>query len=127
MRRWIVLPIATLTTLSLATTNFALTKPEMETVSSQYAEVAKAEAPVPAKLKILTGKVIFVDHDAMTLTVKKTGWLRAQEVIFAVEEKAAAQLVDLKQDDWIDVTYAEADGKLIAQGIVRRTGEAGEY
>ncbi len=99
----------------------------METVSSQYAEVAKAEAPVPAKLKILTGKVIFVDHDAMTLTVKKTGWLRAQEVIFAVEEKAAAQLVDLKQDDWIDVTYAEADGKLIAQGIVRRTGEAGEY
>jgi hypothetical protein len=94
-----------------------------EPVAGKYAKSASIEASMPVALKILTGKVVSVDHDARTLTVKKTGWLRAQEVMFAVDDAAATHLADLKQDDWVDITYAEADGKLIAKTIVKRIGE----
>ncbi len=119
MRKMITLLIAALTTISLASASSALTKSEMESVSKEYSELETSGSPVAAKSKILRGKVVSVDHDMKTVTVKKRGWLRAQELTFAVEEQAVPHLADLKHGDWVDVTYVEADGKLIARGIVK--------
>jgi hypothetical protein len=119
MKKFIVLLIAVLTTFSLATPSSAQAKPEKEPVYRGYGEQVKSVAPKAAKLKTLTTRVVSVGHAAKTLTVMKTGWLRRQEVTFTVQEQAAFHLADLEPGDWVDVTYAEADGKLIAHAIVR--------
>ncbi len=120
MKRWMILSVAALTTLFLVSAAFALTKPQMEPVSREYAELEQAK---PVRQSILTGTVTGVNQAAKTLTVNKVGWLRRGEVTFVVEPHAAPYLADLKRGDWVDVTYAEAGGKLIAQVIVRRMAE----
>ena len=116
MRKLSLLSIAVLAVLSIASAS----------VAGEYRESASTEAPIPVALNVLTGRVVSMDHDARTLTVKKIGWLRAQEVMFTVDDQAVTHLADLKQDDWVDITYAEADGKLIAKTIVKRMGPAGD-
>lgn len=113
MSKLILLAIAALAMLSFASPS----------VAGMYRESARTGAPIPVALKVFTGRVVSMDHDAKTLTVKKTGWLRAQEVMFTVDDQAVTHLADLKQDDWVDITYAEADGKLIAKTIVKRIGQ----
>lgn len=77
MKQWIVLLVATLTTLSLAITSFALTKPEKGSVARRHGDTADLETPMQVKLKIPRGKVVSVDHGSGTLTVENNGWLRA--------------------------------------------------
>lgn len=126
MRKRTSIVIAALATLLFATPQFAASNPANEPVAGQYASSAGTELPMSIALKIFSGKVVSVDHDAKTLTVKKTGWLRAQAVTFAVEDEAVYSLADLTQDDWVNVTYAEADDKLIAKTIVKRSSQGGD-
>ncbi len=125
MRKVNILLSVLLLTLSLAAHSSALTKPEMEAVSREFAEPEATQRLIPVGLSILTGQVTSIDPVAKILTVKKTGLLRRQ-VTFAVEGEALPLLAELKHGDWVDIGYAEADGKLIAQSIVRRMTEPGE-
>jgi len=117
--------IAVLATLLFANPHFAASNPADGPLAGKHAASAGTEASTPVALKIFSGKVVSVDHGAKTLTVKRTGWLRAQAVTFAVGDEAINSLADLAQDDWVDVTYAEADDKLIAKTIAKKSSQGG--
>ncbi len=115
--------IAALAMLSFTSPLLAGSSPADEPVAGRYVDSGRTGTSMPVALKILTGRVVSVNYETRTLTVKKTGWLRAQEVMFSVDDQAVTHLADLEQDDWVDITYAEADGKLIAKTIVKRIGQ----
>lgn len=125
MKKLAFLTVA-LAILSFASPHFVQSNPADEPVPGKNAEFTETESPITVAMKILTGKVLSVNRAAKTLTVKKEGWLRAQEVMFSVDDAAVTHLADLKQDDWVDITYDEAEGKLIAKTIVRRVGKTGD-
>ncbi len=78
-------------------------------VALSFAGVAFAAA------KTITGEVILADSSAKTLTVKVQG----KEMTFSVAENAVKALADVKPGDKVTVSYAEADGKLIAQSVTK--------
>ena len=126
MRERTPMLIAVLATLFFANPHFAASNPADGPLAGKHVTSAGTEASIPVALKIFSGQVVSVDQDAKTLTVKKTGWLRAQAVTFAVGDDAINSLADLTQDDWVDVTYAEADDKLIAKTIIKRSSQGGD-
>ncbi|MFN3477561.1 MAG: copper-binding protein [Candidatus Methylomirabilales bacterium] len=125
MRKLIVLPLAALTILFFASSSFAQAAPGEKLAPAEFAKLAKAETPKAAKPKSLIGEVVSVDQQAKTVTVKKAG-RKLKELTFAVEEKAAPMLADLKPGDRVRVTYVKAEGKLTAKAIVRTPRKAGK-
>lgn len=123
MRKRTLVLIVAMMALFFANPHFVQSNSADGPVAGMYRESARTRAPIPVALQVFTGRVVSMDQDAKTLTVKKTGWLRAQEVMFTVDDQAVIHLADLKQDDWVDITYAEEDGKLIAKTIVKRIGQ----
>ena len=133
MRKLIVPEIAALMTLSLASPRFIRANPVDELLLGEHKEPANVEAHKTTelnRLRILTGEVLSVDHAARTVTVEKEGLLLRSPVTFAVPEEVVSQLTDLHRGVWVDVTYTEVEGELIAQAIVKTqpywTEKAGE-
>lgn len=134
MGKLIVLPLAALTILSFASSSFAQATPDEKSAPAEFAKLAKAETPKAAKPKSLIGEVVSVDQQGKTVTIKTAGRRmrrmppprKPKELTFAMEEKAAPMLADLKPGDRVRVTYVKTEGKLTANAIVKTLPEARE-
>ncbi|MBI3989660.1 MAG: hypothetical protein HY347_08580 [candidate division NC10 bacterium] len=111
MRKLFVVPVAAMLALSFAGLGLAQDRPAEKPAAPQAMPAEKPAAK--AKAKSAKGEVVSVDPAAQTLVVK----VKDKEWSFAVEQKAAKALADLKVGDHVRVSYTEVDGKLTAKSV----------
>lgn len=114
MRKLTVFPIAALTVALMGAASGHATSGLGQTMVA-----AKPEVRSHASLKNVTGEVVSIDKAQKTMTIKESGFLRSEEVTFAVAEPVVSELDSLRPDDQVTVGYVEAHGQLIAKRITK--------
>jgi len=128
MKKWIILVIGLVITLSFAGVTFAqekakapkpeAAKPEPAKPEAPKPEVAKPEAPKPEEKKAevkkepppkpvvyrMGGVVVSVDSKANKLTVQQQSVKKQKKVTLAVSKKMAKTLADLQPGDAVNLT-----------------------
>jgi Cu/Ag efflux protein CusF len=119
MNKATVLFAGALATLSLVGPVFAeSTSPATKEPSKETSAPAeKSVSHKVASMRHVTGKVVSVNGDAKTLTVKRGP--KGKEMTFAVDADTAAHLNDLKAGDHVKIGYVSNQKQLTAKVIVK--------
>jgi len=103
---------------------------QVQTAAPAAAPAKETEAPAKAEDLTIYGEVKSANQAAGSLTVQYYDYdsdeEKTAEIIANKDTKleGAAAVGDIKQGDWVDVTYAAADGKNLAKSITVEKEEA---